>query len=385
VPDAPIPVLHLVDCLNPGGTESQLLLQLRAVDRRRWRPIVGAFHERGLLLDEVRALDVPVLAFPLRGSLLRGNTLLQVARIASLLRRERVGIVHAHDFYANLVGVAAARLAGAPVIASRRDLAHWLSPSQKRALAIACRAADRVVANARTVASVALDGRPLPPARIDVVPNGIDLARFDEEARPEPDPPVAVLGDPRRRARTVVVVSNMNLPDKGHADLLDAAALLAGDDAPIDLLLVGDGAERPALEARAERLGIAASTHFLGRRRDVPRIVSRVAAAALPSWAEGMPNAVIEAMAAARPVVATRVGGCPELIDDGVTGLLVPPHDPPRLAAALARVLSEPLVAAEMGRAARRRVAERFTVRAAAEAWDAIYRRLCPKRVAGVA
>ena len=372
-------MLHLLDCLNPGGTESQMVTQLRAVDRRRWRPLVGSFHEGGSLAAEVMALDVPVHAFPLRGGLARPNTALQIARIARLCRRERVGIVHAHDFYANLVGLAAARLAGARLVASRRDLAHWLSPVQRRALALCCRAADAIAVNARSVAlhdRHGLDGRPLPADRITLVPNGIDLARFDEEAARLPDPPVPVLDDPALRTRTLVVVSNMNLPDKGHADLLDACALLAAEGLFVELLLVGDGAERPALAARAERLGISARTHFLGRRRDVPRLLSRVALAVLPSWAEGVPNAVMEAMAAARAVVATRVGGCPELIEDGVSGLLVPPRDPPALAAALGRLLRDPHMAADVGRAARRTIAERFSSGATAAAWDALYRRL---------
>jgi glycosyltransferase involved in cell wall biosynthesis len=374
---APTAVLHLLDCLNPGGTEMQLLGQLRHVDRRRWRPLVGVFHEGGTLLPELRELAVPVKAFPLRYSLLHPNTALQVARIVVHCRREGVRLIHAHDFYANLVGLAAARLARVPIIASRRDLAHWLSPAQRRVLGIACRAADRVLANSRSVAALDADGLALPAARLRVVPNGIDLEHFDAEAALEPSPPVESLLREDERSRTVAVVSNMNLPDKGHADLLVAAAELATRGRRLVLLLVGDGAQRARLEAMAHSLDIKESVRFLGRRSDVPRILRRVSAACLPSWAEGFPNAVMEAMAAERPVVATAVGGCRELLEHGANGLLVPPRAPERLAEALARIFDDPEEAAAMGRRARRSVARRYALAGAAAAVESLYLELC--------
>jgi glycosyltransferase involved in cell wall biosynthesis len=377
VRSAPIAVLHLVDCLNPGGTEMQLLAQLRHVDRSRWRPIVGCFHRGGLLLDEVRALGVPVVAFPLRGSLAHPNTALQVARIVAHCRRERVRLIHAHDFYANLVGLAAARLAGARIIASRRDLAHWLSRAQRRALGIACRAADQVVANARSVAAFDDDGLALPAARLRVVPNGIDLDRFDAMAARPPDPPVDVLDSESDRALSVAVAANMQLPDKGQGDLLVAAAHLADKGLALRLLFVGDGPEQPRLEEQARRLGIDAHARFLGLRRDVPAILVRAAAACQPSWAEGFPNAVMEAMAAARPLVATTVGGSVELVEHGATGLLVPPRQPLQLAAALERLFADPAAAEAMGRRARETVRSRFSARSTAAALDAIYSELC--------
>lgn len=332
---APIPVLHLVDCLNPGGTEQQLLAQLRHVDRARFRPLVGSFHEGGVLLPEVTGLGVPVTAFPLRHSLAHPNTALQIGRIAWLCRRESVRVIHAHDFYGNLLAVAAAPLCGARVIVSRRDLGHWLSAWQTQALALACRLADRVIANAHSVARHDAERLSLPLSRVRVVPNGIDLERFDRLAALAPDPPIPLLDDAEARDRTLAVVSNMNLLDKGHGDVLVALALLAQQGLPLHLLLVGTGAQRPRIAERVAELGLSERVHFLGLRRDVPAILARVAATCLPSWAEGFPNAVMEAMVARRPVVATRVGGCPELIDDGVTGLLVPPRDPVALAAAL--------------------------------------------------
>lgn len=369
-------VLHLLDCLNPGGTEAQLIGQLRHTDRRRWRPLVGAFHEGGLLLDEVLALDVPVTAFPLRSSLAHPNTVLQLLRIARLCRRERVRMIIAHDYYANLIGLGAARLVGAKLVASRRDLAHWLGPAQRRALGIACRAADRVVANARAIADFDDPALRLNPERLRIVPNGLDLALFDAAAARAPDPPIAALDDPARRARTVTVASNMTLPVKGQGDLIDAAASLAARGQGVELLLLGDGAERPRLIERARILGLGNSVSFLGRRRDVPAILARTALACQPSWIEGFPNSVMEAMAARRPVVVTAVGGLTELVTDGVDGLHVSPHRPDALARTIERALSSPASAAAMGERARETIRARYSFESAARAYDAVCREL---------
>ena len=126
--DARPTVLHLIDCLSPGGSEQQLLHLLRSTDRKRWRPLVGVFHEGGMLRGDVDRLGVPVLTFPLRSSLAHPNTLWQLVRIVALCKRERVAIVHAHDYYANLLGVAVAKLTGARSIVSRGDSGALAAP-----------------------------------------------------------------------------------------------------------------------------------------------------------------------------------------------------------------------------------------------------------------
>ncbi|HWE31115.1 MAG TPA: glycosyltransferase, partial [Polyangia bacterium] len=145
-------VLHVVDCLNVGGTERQLFELLRRIDRKRYRPFVACFKQGGELYPRLVDIGLPPIEFPLRGSLAQANTGYQIARMALLCRRENIKIIHAHDFYSNLIGVAAAGLAGAKSIASRRDLAHWLNPTQRKALRFACKMADVVIANATAVA-----------------------------------------------------------------------------------------------------------------------------------------------------------------------------------------------------------------------------------------
>jgi glycosyltransferase involved in cell wall biosynthesis len=347
-----IGVLHVVDCLNVGGTERQLFELLRHLDRSRFYPLVACFKSDGELLPKLNAIGIAPIEFPLRGSLMQPNTARQIVRMARLCRRENVSVVHAHDFYSNLIGVAAASLAGVASIASRRDLAHWLSRTQRRALRLVCRVADVVVANARAVAAQSAHQLGVDDDKMVVVPNGIDVEGFDLQAFRAPDP---LLPPVEPDVPRVVMVASMHRPDKGHADLLQAAAMLRQRGCRAQWLLVSDGALRPQLEAQARALGLDGDVHFLGRRHDIPSVLVRCDVVVHPSWAEGFPNAVLEAMCAARPVVATRVGGVPEVMIDGDTGLLVEPRAPERLAAALERLLADPAAAHTMGLHGRRR------------------------------
>jgi glycosyltransferase involved in cell wall biosynthesis len=369
----PVGVLHVVDCLNVGGTERQLFELLRRLDRRRWRPLVACFKTQGELLPNLRAMGIEPFEFPLRGSLLQLNTLRQIARMARVCRRQRIRIVHTHDFYSNVIGVAAATLAGARAIASRRDLGHWLSPAQRRALRLALRLADLVVANAHAVGELVASTEHVPPLKLRVVPNGIDVAKFDRLAAQPPLPALPPLPDGEPR---VAMVASMHLPDKGHGDLLDAAARLHARGRRAQWLLVSDGALRPQHEQHARELGIADSVHFLGRRADVPSLLATVELVVHPSWAEGFPNVLLEAMCAARPVVATRVGGCPELVTDGDNGILLPPRQPAALADAIERLLADPARARDMGRRGRAAVEARFSLERMTATVEGIYQQL---------
>jgi glycosyltransferase involved in cell wall biosynthesis len=368
----PVGVLHVVDCLNVGGTERQLFELLRRIDRTRFRPLLACFKS-GELHSSLRALGIEPEVYPLRGSLAQANTAVQVARMAMTIRKRNVRIVHAHDFYSNMIAVAAASLAGVRAIVSRRDLAHWLGGAQKKMLRVACRVADVVVANAGAVAVETARDFGVPDAKMRVVPNGIDVDNFDLQAfrTPEPLLPRGDVTVPR-----ICMVGAMHLPDKGHADLLEAAAILKTRGVRAQVVLVSDGALRRELEDRARALGIHDDVFFLGRRADVPSVLVRCDVLAHPSWSEGFPNAVLEAMCAARPVVATRVGGIPEVLRDGEHGLLVEPQRPVELASALARLIANPLAAHVMGLRARQFVEREFSLDRMCARVESLYEQL---------
>jgi len=350
-------VLHIVDCLKVGGTERQLFELLRRLDRTRFRPLIACFHPGGELHPQLLEMGITPIEFPLRGSLVQANTAYQITRMALLCKRQGVRILHAHDFYSNVIGVAATQLAGARAIVSRRDLAHWLGGTQRKALRIACRLADAVLANAAAVAEQTEREFGVASDKLRVVPNGIDVAHFDRQAFHTPDPPLPAVPVAVPR---VCMVGSMQRPDKGHADLLAAAAILESRGVHAQYLLVSDGVLRPQLEELARALGL--DVFFLGRRADVPSLLARCDLVVHPSWAEGFPNAVLEAMCAARPVVATRVGGIPEVMQDHVHGLLVEPRRPAELAAALGKLLADPRAARAMGLRGRRRVEDTYSL-----------------------
>lgn len=367
-------VVQLVTSLHFGGTERQVAELVRGLHGSRWEPRIACFRKEGGFLAEVQALGIEPVAFPLKGSLARPNTLRTIGELAAYLLREEAKVLHCHDIYAAIVGVPAARLAGIPVVSSRRDLGHHLSGLQRIALRGAMLLSTRVLANAATVAAQTEREAGVNAGRLVVVPNGLDLARFDQRAAAPLTAPVPWLGEPG--VRTIVKVARMGYPAKGHDDLLEAAVKVRAAAPDARFLLVGDGPRESELRALAERLGVADIIAFLGRRDDVPSIVSRADIVCHAARAEGMPNAVIEAMAARRPIVATCVGGTPELIHDGAHGLLVPPRAPALLADRLISLLSDPARASTLAAAARKRIEERFTLSKLVERVDKLYEML---------
>jgi len=372
-----VPVLHLVSRFWVGGSERQFIERLRA-HPAGFTPIVACLELSGGNLDDFLSLGLPPPEiFDLRGSLLKPNTLVQVARLARLIRARGVRLVHANEFISNFVAFLAARAARVPVIVNRVDLGHLRDGFGARHRTVEkwmSRHADAVCANADGVRRVCIEEEGSAPERTFVVRNGLDLQRFDAlAARPLQGPLPA--GRP-----LVAVVANL-WPVKGHRTLLEAIARVHAHRPEARFALVGDGPERSFLERRIADLHLEGVVELLGTRYDVPAILSRAEAACLPSQAEGLPNAIMEAMAASLPVVATDVGGTPELVLPGETGFLAPSGDPVRLADALLAVLADPEEARQMGARGRRLVAGAYSLDLLAAAHGAMYRAVLARRV----
>jgi glycosyltransferase involved in cell wall biosynthesis len=394
----PVKVLVFQNRFLIGGQERQTVLHLTTLDRRRWEPVVRCLRLEGEHLEDLARIGVRPESLDVH-KMARPATLWRVARLAAQLRATGVALVHAQDFYTNTLGLLAARLAGIPSIVTRVDLAHALDPLQRKALALVSRHAARVLVNALCIRDACLrDG--VQEDRIAVVRNGLDLAAFDRAAAGEPDqrggaalfargplggepsasPSVEEGGAVRApfdfTRPTVVQVANMHHPVKGQADLLVAMREVLGKVPEAQLFLVGDGALRPRLERMAKELGIAGCIGFAGYRRDVPAILARSTVVVSASHAEGISNAVLEAMAARRPVVGTAVGGTPELVRDGANGFLVPPGAPPVLASRIMALLRNPTQARRMGEEGRLVVEREFGVEVMKQNYDALYSEL---------
>jgi len=366
-----IPVLHLVNRFWIGGAERQFVERLR-LHPPGFSALVGCLELSGPMLEQVRSLGYEPVLFPLKGSMLRANTLKQVARMAALMREHRVRIVHATDFNTNLLALAAGRLARAKVIVSRVDLGHlregfgkWHREAEKWN----ARHADLVVVNADAVREVCIRDERCRPERVVVVRNGIDLAHFDRLASQPLQAPLPLGPDDV----PVAVIGNL-WPVKGHRTLVEAAALLRDRLPRVKFFCAGEGPEREFLEKRVAALGLSDRVFLLGHRLDVPAILARARAACLCSSAEGLSNALMEAMAARLPIVATAVGGNPELVRPGENGLLVPYGDPSSLADKLVELLPDAERAAAMGGRGRERVEADLTLSRMAEGYGAVYR-----------
>lgn len=367
-------MLHLVNRFWIGGAERQFVERLR-LHPEGFRAVVGCLEASGPMLEQVRALGYEPEVFPLHGSMMQPNTAVQVARIAKLVRKEGVKIIHATDFNTNLLALAVARLTGAKAIVSRVDLGHLRSGFgrwHREAEKLNARFADLVVANADAVREVCIKDEGCKPERVVVVRNGLDLAHFDSLAA-QPLEAELPPGD-----TTVAVIGNL-WPVKGHRALLEAVALVKDSLPGVKFVCAGEGPEREYLEKRILELGLQESFFLLGHRLDVPALLSRVQAACLCSSAEGLSNALMEAMAARLPLIATSVGGNPELVHDGDNGFLVPYGDSRALAVKLVTLLSDKKRMAAMGRRGRERVESELSLQRMADGHGALYRRALGK------
>ncbi len=329
----------MLTSFDVGGTERQTVELARRLDGSRFEVHVACFHQRGALRGALPdSIDVEV--FPVHG-FRNPASMRQWFRFAQWCRQAEVKLVHTCDLYANLFGLTAAAYAGVPTrIGSRRDVNSGDKTRLQRAgQRVAFRTAHAIVANS-TACAEHLRGEGVPDTRVRLIRNGVDTTAF---AAPRP----------RRPLRRLVTVANLR-PEKGHDVLMDAAPLILARYPDAEFHIAGSGNRAEAVAARAAARGVSGSVHFLGECADVARLLADSDIFVLPSHSEGLPNAVMEAMSAALPVVATRVGGIPELITSGVTGSLVPARDPEALASAVLHLMDHPELAAALGESARR-------------------------------
>jgi glycosyltransferase involved in cell wall biosynthesis len=369
--EEPLRLVQFTKSFHIGGTEVQVVELLRGLPSS-YRVQVAVLQDAGPLMDSVVRLGFAPEVFPLKGSLARPNSARQVVRLARWLRRQRVELVHAHDFYSTMLVVPAAKLAGTKVIVGRLDLAHWHGKARRALLQGLTRMADHVVGNAEAIRRMLVEEEGLPEERVSVIPNGLDLSRFDARAReglkaPLPD---------THGAPVVVHVANMNHPVKRQEDLLRALAMVRLKGHVLHAFLVGDGPRRPELEKLTAALGLKDTVHFLGHRADVPALYAQADFGVLCSTAEGLSNAVMEGMAAGVPMVVTRVGGNPELVADGERGLVVPPLRPEAMCEAFRTLLGNREMGRRMGAEARAFVERELSLERLVRRHDVLYRRV---------
>lgn len=359
---APHPVLFLIQHLDQGGTERHFHDLVTSVDRRLIEPHVIHFADpEGLMARELAARpDLPTRYLPVSRAY-SPTAALAGARLARTIARHRVACLVTFHFVADFISTIAAQLSRTPVISSRRDMGFTRTPRQLRAGRLLARGVSRYIAVSDAVRQAVARDEGVNPGRIEVIYNGIDLdafvdhpyARQAERAR---------LGIPAE-ALVVGCVANFN-PVKRHQTLIEAFARLRAArseaDPPLRLLLAGTGPLREALENQVAALDLERAVVFAGLSHDVRRELCASDLFVLPSETEGFSNAIVQAMALGLPVVACRVGGNPEAVVQGETGLLVEPRDPEAMARALGRLLGDAGLRGRLGQAGARRARQQF-------------------------
>jgi sugar transferase (PEP-CTERM/EpsH1 system associated) len=364
--------MHVVYALQPGGMEFGVLKLVNGLSPDRIANAVCSTNPAG----DMKALLQPNAAlFELRRR--AGNDPRLVRDLYRLFKRERPDIVHTHAWGTLVEGLLAARMAGVPVVVHGEHGTLQLRARQRWVQRRAWAAADQVLSvSSRLAERMAAETR-FPLDRIRVIRNGVDLTRFGGRNR------AAARAALQLDAGTRVAVAVGRLvPVKDHSSLLEAAELMARQSRGFTLLLAGDGPLRSALTERANALGLSDFVRVLGHRADIEVVLNAADVFVQSSVSEGLSNTILEAMASALPVVATRVGGADEMVEQGVTGLLVEPSSAPALAAALGSLLFDAPRARTMGEAGRIRAESEFSLGGMMRRYEALYARLASEKCA---
>ena len=363
-------IAHLTHSLGQGGVERGILHLVTRIPAERYRQLAISLSEPSDLAEAIGADRV------VRLEKRPGNDLGVIFRLARLLRRERVQLLHARGWATLLEGRLAAWLApGCRMLYAYHGTTYedLRRPRRRRRLAqrLLLPHMDALLAVSPSAAQSWLAGVGLPGAQVEVIPDGVPL--------PTPLGPAARAALRRGLGLStgfaIGTVGRLD-PVKDHATLLRAFAALHRNGLPATLLVIGDGPERGRLERAAQEAGLSAAVRFLGSRPDAARLLPALDLFVQSSLSEALPNALLEALAAGVPAVATAVGGTCDVLAEPETGLLVPPRDPDRLAAAMASLLAEPARRERQSAAGRRLVRARYSLDAMLRAYEQLYDRL---------
>lgn len=364
-----INILHIYQNSKIGGVQQQILNLLKTYNREVFNPIFCCLGPKEEIGKEIEGIGIDCI--PLNRSRYNRFSLGIVLDLHRLMKKKQIHIVRTHRYRSNFYGRIAAFLAGVPtIIASVHDNYRTDKRPERRIInRMLSHITDKIVAVSEEVKKDIIRYDKIEPSKVVVLPNGIDVERFN---------PKGNFADIRKefsikQGAIVVGFIGRIVPAKGLQYLIDSIPYVNEEFKNIKLLIIGEGSIVARLHEQAKEKKVYDSIIFTGRRRDIPDILSCIDVFVMPSIAEGLPNALLEAMAMGKPIVATEVGGIPEVMKNGVNGLLVPPRDPSALATAMKGLIGNDRLAAQMGDAARDLVLDKFSMRAIAQKWQTLY------------
>jgi glycosyltransferase involved in cell wall biosynthesis len=359
-------VLHLISSAGMYGAEVMLLNLTRSLTANNCEIVVGVFQNRQNrkpeLAEQLKSEGIPLELIPCDGQV----DLAAIRRISHLTKARGINLVHSHGYKADVYSFLASRFSSIPIVATAHN---WTGKSEVPSIynkldRLVLRWFCRVAAVSDGVAGKLRDSG-VRSHKIVRIPNGVDLARFEAS--------IPIDAGVRSGSDAVVGVVGRLVKEKGCDYFLRAAADVLPHFPGTKFLFIGDGPERMSLELLARDLGIEENVTFLGHSKDMPPVYASLDFCVLPSLLEGMPMTVLEAMAAGKTIIATRVGEIPNMLDTDVNGLLVAPGSVAELRAAMIRLLGNPSLRSRLGANGRRKAFECFSAEVMARAYMALY------------
>jgi sugar transferase (PEP-CTERM/EpsH1 system associated) len=360
-------IMHIVFSLECGGLE-KIAIELSAkLNSGVFNSCICCIDTFGELSDEAMKRGVEVILIKRKP----GKDITLPFRLARLIKKKRIDLVHTHNMGPLFYGTLAGKLAGVPVIMNTR---HGREKKRRNSYIWNMNAA--VIAISEDAKKEMLKWNRIDTKKMKVIYNGIDIGRYSNRQNGS-----EVKNELNIKPSTLVVGTVARLcPEKDQFTLIGAFSKVVNKIDTAKLIFVGDGILREELNSHAEKLGISHKVMFLGFRNDIYNILPAFDVFALSSFTEGVSLTLLEAMAMERPIVATNVGGNPEVVVDGVTGFLVPPKESQKMADAIVKLLHNPELAQKMGEAGRRRVEEKFSLERMVKEYKDLYEECLAKK-----
>lgn len=372
-----INILFLIDKLVPAGTQTNLLQIVKRLNRDQFNPKVIALVEGGELFDEFKSCGVEPIVLKV-GKVYGPSGFKALSFLIKYMKREEIDIVQTHFLHADILGTLAAKMAGiSKVITARRDEGFWRGKRQVLINRFLNRYVNYILANSNAVKEAVLLNEKVSHRQVRVIHNGVDLESYypSQELREATRDSLGI----RSEEIVIGMVANMRHEVKGHEVLIKAISFLRNGKYPLKILFIGDGPLREKYERYAVRLKVRDRILFLGSRRDINALINASDLVCVPSLSEGFSNTILEAMAAGKPIVASNVGGNPEIVADGETGFLVRPRHAEALAQGVLEFLENQELFLRMGEAGRTRIESHFSIEKMVSEYEVFYQKILEK------